>query len=150
MNSTGVGQGGFDIAHGVLQESILISPQQGTLLGDPGALHLSYHLDGTVTIDVRVTTDSGGQVVSFGRVFYGWGFFAGDVGTPLGNLGVTQTNSWLGNQVSAVVNQDVGDFSHTGTLLGGALFDQFGNLISNPLVIPDSGFDYVNPQAECR
>ena len=25
------------------------------------------------------------------------------------------------------------------------MFDQFGNRISNPLVISDSGFDYVNP-----
>jgi hypothetical protein len=33
-------------------------------------------------------------------------------------------------------------------LLGGAVFDQFGDRLSNPLVISDSGFDYVNPQAE--
>jgi hypothetical protein len=159
---------------------MLIPPQQGTAQGDPGVFHLSYHLDGTVNIDVGVTLDSGGQVVSFGRVYYGWGFFASEVGSPLVSLGVTQTNTWLGNQFSAVVNQDVdvpisfrfgvpfyyatefrlevgagstfapsagfaeGDFYNTGTLLGGAVFDQFGNRISNPLVISDSGFDYVN------
>ena len=184
MNSTGEAQGGFDIARGVLQEAMLIPPQQGTAQGDPGTFHLSYHLDGTVNIDVGVTLDTGGQVVSFGRVYFGWGFFAGEVGTPLASLGVAQTDTWLGTQVSDVVNRDVdvpipfrfgnpfyyatefrleagagspiapstgfaeGDFSHTGTLLGGAVFDQFGNRISNPIVISDSGFDYVNAVPE--
>jgi hypothetical protein len=184
MNSTGEGQGGFDIAHSFLQESMLIPPQQGMAQGDSGTFHLSYHLDGTVNIDVGVTLAPGSeQVVSFGRVFYGWGFFAGDVGAPLVNIGVAQ-NTWLGNQISDVVDRDVdvpipfqfgvpfyyatefrlevgagstfapstgfaeGDFLHTGTLLGGAVFDQFGDRLSNPLVISDSGFDYVNPQAE--
>ena len=182
MNSIAAGQGGFDIAHGVLQESMLIPAQQGAAQGDQGTFHLSYHLDGTVNIDVGVTRDPSGQVNSFGRVSYGWGFFAGDVGAPLANLGVTQQQTWLGNQVSAVVNRDVdvpiafkfgvafyyltefrleagagstyapstgfaeGDFLHTGTLLGGAVFDQFGSRISNPLVISDSGFDYVTAQ----
>ncbi len=181
MNSTSASQGGFDIAHGVLEESMLIPAQQGTAPGESGTFHLFYHLDGTVNIDVGVTL-SGTNVVSFGRVAYGWGFFAGSSPTSLANLGVTQQNTWLGNQVSAVVNLDVdvpipfqfgvpfyyltefrleagagstfgpstgfaeGDFLHTGTLLGGAVFDQFGNRISNPTVISDSGFDFVNPQ----
>jgi hypothetical protein len=38
------------------------------------------------------------------------------------------------------------DFFHTGTQLGAVLFDSFGNPISNPVVISDSGFDYVHPQ----
>jgi hypothetical protein len=183
MNSTGTGQGGFDIARGVLQESMLIPAQQGRAQGSPGTFHLSYHLDGTVNIDVGVTLAPGGQVASFGRVFYGWGFFAGDVGSPLVNLGVTQQETWLGNQISALVNRDVdvpipfefgvpfyyltefrleagtgstyapstgfaeGDFFHTGKLLGGAVFDQFENRISNPFVISDSGFNYVSPQS---
>jgi hypothetical protein len=35
------------------------------------------------------------------------GFFAGDVGAPPVDLGVTQQKTWLCNQVSAVVNRDV-------------------------------------------
>jgi hypothetical protein len=184
MNSTAQSQGGFDIAHAYLQESMLIAPQQGTVQGDSGTLDLFYHLDGTVNIDVGVTLDSLGRDVSFGRVFYGWGFFAGDSAATLVSLGVTQQNTWLGNQVSAVVNLDVdvpihfqfgvpfyyatefrleagagstlapstgfaeGDFLHTGTLLGGAVFDQFGDRLSNPSVISDSGFDFINPRSE--
>lgn len=182
MNSTSASQGGFDIAHGILEESMLISAQQGTAQGDPGTLDLFYHLDGTVNIDVGATLDSSGHDLSFGRVSYGWGFFSGNSLSTLGSLGVTQQNTWLGNHFSAVVNLDVdvpihfqfgvpfyyatefrleagagstigpsvgfaeGDFLHTGTLLGGAVFDQFGNRLSNPTVISDSGFDFVNPQ----
>jgi len=38
------------------------------------------------------------------------------------------------------------DFSHTGTIQAAQVFDQFGNLIPNPTITSDSGFDYVNPQ----
>jgi hypothetical protein len=186
MNSTGGSQGGFDIAHAYYQESMLIDPQQGTAQGDPGTLHLFYHLDGTVNIDVGVTLDSQGNDHSEGQVFFGWGFFAGPsaASADLVSLGVTQQNTWRGNQVSAVVNLDVdvpihfqfgvpfyyatefrleagasstigpstgfaeGDFLHTGTLLGGAVFDQFGDRLANPSVISDSGFDFINPQLE--
>ncbi len=186
MNSTTGSQSGFGVAHAYYQEAMLIDPQQGTAQGDPGTLHLFYHLDGTVNIDVGVTLDSQGHDLSDGRVFFGWGFFAGpSAGTAdLVSLGVTQQGTWHGNQASAVVNLDVdvpihfqfgvpfyyatefrlevsagsvigpstgfaeGDFLHTGTLLGGAVFDQFGDRLSNPSVISDSGFDYINPQSE--
>jgi len=183
LNSMTAGQGGFSIARGISKESMLIAPQQGAAQGDPGVFHLSYHLDGSVIIDVGVTLDSGGLVASFGRVHYSWGFLAGDVGASLNNLGVNQQETWLGNQVSAIIDLDVdvpipfkfgvpfyyytdfrleagagssfgpsqgraeADFFNTGTLLGGAVFDQYGNRILNPLVISDSGFDYVNPQS---
>jgi hypothetical protein len=176
MDSTG-GQGGFDYAYGLWEESILIPPQQGTAQGDPGTLHLSIHLDGTVNIDVGVAIEilNGAQYASSGRVTLQWALG--------GNDGFNIERTWIGNQVSAVFNFDrdvtmpfqfgvpflfvnqfkleseahgtpdgpsigfaEGDFFHTGTLLGGAVFDQFGNRISNPLVISDSGFDYVNPQ----
>jgi hypothetical protein len=52
MNSVGTGQGGFDIAQGVLQEPMLIPPQQGTVQGAPGTFPLAYHLNRTVNIDV--------------------------------------------------------------------------------------------------
>jgi hypothetical protein len=186
MNSTAESQGGFDIAHAYYQESMLIDPQQGTAQGDPGTLHLFYHLDGTVNINVGLAPNSEGISRSFGRVAFGWGFFAGasPASKDLVSLGVTQQNAWLGNQVSAVVNLDVdvpihfqfgvpfyyatefrleagagapeapsigfaeGDFSHTGTLLGGAVFDPFGDRLLNPSVISDSGFDFINPQSE--
>ena len=183
MNSTGESQGGFGIAHALFEESMLIPPQQGAAQGDPGTFHLSYHLDGTVTIDVGVTRDSDGNDRSDGRVFYGWGFFARAVDAPFASLAVVQ-QTWHTNQVSAVVDRDIdvpipfefgvpfyyatefrlevsagsslapstgfaeGDFLHTGTLLGGAVFDQFGDRISNPLVISDSGFDFVNPPSQ--
>jgi hypothetical protein len=40
-----------------------------------------------------------------------------------------------------------GDFFHTGTFNGVTLLDKNGNPITNPVVISDSGFDYVHPQA---
>ncbi len=178
MNSTTESQGGFDTAHGIFVESMLIAPQQGTAQGDPGTLHLFYHLDGTVNINVGLAPDSQGNSRSFGRVAFGWGFFAGAsaASKDLVSLGVTQQNAWLGNQVSAVVNLDVdvpihfqfgvpfyyatefrleagagapeapstgfaeGDFSHTGTLLGGAssTSSEIASRTRQSFPIPDS------------
>jgi hypothetical protein len=39
-----------------------------------------------------------------------------------------------------------GDFLHTGTLNGATVLDKNGNPITNPVVISDSGFDYVHPR----
>jgi len=40
-----------------------------------------------------------------------------------------------------------GDFSHTGTLKGGVVLDGFGNPIANPILISESGFDFLDPKS---
>jgi hypothetical protein len=39
-----------------------------------------------------------------------------------------------------------GDFFHTGILNGATVLDKNGNPITNPVVLSDSGFDFVHPQ----
>ncbi len=47
----------------------------------------------------------------------------------------------------ALVGSAEGDFFHTATLQGALVLDRFGNPVPDPVVLSDSGFDYVHPGA---
>lgn len=48
---------------------------------------------------------------------------------------------------NALVGSAEGDFFHTATLQGAIVLDRFGNPVPDPVVLSDSGFDYVHPGA---
>jgi len=86
----------------------------------------------TEVIDQDVTLEIGfvvGETFNFQEVVI-LTALAGGIGGPGALVGIAE-----------------GDFLHTATLGGAIVLDQFGKVVPDPVVISDSGFDYVHPNA---
>ena len=74
------------------------------------------------------------------------GFIVGEPFDFLESASLTAVIGGVGGP-GALVGVAEGDFLHTAILGGATVFDQFGHPVANPVVISDSGFDYVHPGA---
>jgi len=74
------------------------------------------------------------------------GFIFGEPFDFLESASLTAVIGGVGGP-GALVGVAEGDFLHTAILGGAIVFDQFGHPVANPVVISDSGFDYVHPGA---